>query len=150
MAIKVINLTLQLKRNIKKGKRKENLQQWEAKKIKVLRNSGKAYTSCSKSKKKYPEIKIRPACGEKCRLGCSKKKQKKNIFQSYCDLANVKKQREFIAAHTDSIKPKYRYSSTQNLRGMNMAFYFELNNNRIRVCKTFFKSTLIQAIIEET
>ncbi|CAG9764545.1 unnamed protein product [Ceutorhynchus assimilis] len=60
--------------NTNKGKkRKLNAQEWGVKKTKLLRNSGKAYTSCSKSKKKFPERKLRPACTEKCRLGCSAK-----------------------------------------------------------------------------
>lgn len=47
-----------------------------------------------------------------------------------------------IVAHAETIKPKYRYSSTQDFRSMNSAFYFTINDNRIRVCKTFFKATL--------
>ncbi|CAG9769320.1 unnamed protein product [Ceutorhynchus assimilis] len=132
--------------NTNKGKkRKLNAQEWGVKKTKLLRNSGKAYTSCSKSKKKFPERKLRPACTEKCRLGCSAKISeavRENIFRTYWALADLEKQREFISSHTGDIKPKYRYSSTQNFRRMNTAFYFDVNSNRIRVCKKFFKATL--------
>ncbi|KAL4091306.1 hypothetical protein QTP88_026009 [Uroleucon formosanum] len=31
---------------------------------------------------------------------------------------------------------------TQNLRVLNNSFYFEMNGSKVRVCKTFFKSTL--------
>jgi len=41
-----------------------------------------------------------------------------------------------------SIKPKYRYSSTENHRKLNNAYYFELNETRFRVCKHFFKAIL--------
>ncbi|KAK5647941.1 hypothetical protein RI129_002833 [Pyrocoelia pectoralis] len=85
---------------------------------------------------------MRPPCGEKCRLGCSQKimdSERQEIFLNYWKLANLQLQREFITRHTDVIKPKYRYSSTQNFRNLNSAFYFQLNNNRIRVCKFFLR-----------
>nr|CAI5827665.1 unnamed protein product [Callosobruchus analis] len=57
-------------------------------------------------------------------------------------MSDLQRQREFIASHTLAIKPKYSYSSTRNYRRLNSAFYFEINHERIRVCKKFFKTTL--------
>lgn len=62
------------------------------------------------------------------------------FFSGYCNLACL--QREFIVAHAETIKPKYRYPSTQNLRSMNMAYYFDVNHQRIRICKNFFMTIL--------
>lgn len=42
----------------------------------------------------------------------------------------------------DTIVPKYRYVREGSKRGNNHAFYFTIINNKIRVCKQFFKSTL--------
>lgn len=130
----------------KKGKkRKADIENWKRKKAKLLRNSGKAYTSLSKTKKEFPERKLRPHCGEKCRLKCSEKiseEVRNKIFSSYWQMGDLEKQREFIISHSHCIKPKYRYSSTENYRSMNNAFYFRQNDTRIRVCKAFFKATL--------
>ncbi|CAG9760932.1 unnamed protein product [Ceutorhynchus assimilis] len=53
----------------KKGKkRKANPEAWSFKKAKYLRNSGKAYTSASKNKKKFCERKVRSPCGDKSTL----------------------------------------------------------------------------------
>ena len=52
----------------KKGKkRKRNPDKWLLKKVKLLRNSGKAYSSLSKSKKQFPAREMGPPCGAKCR-----------------------------------------------------------------------------------
>lgn len=131
---------------INKGKkRKRNFGNWSFQKTKLLRNSGQAYVSISKTKKQISERKLGPPCSEKCRLLCSQKinlENRENIFSGYWGLADIQKQREFIVRHTERIKPKYRYSCTENYRSMNSAFYFNVDGNRIRVCKTFFKATL--------
>lgn len=124
-------------------KRFRNSGGWKSKVAKTLRNTGKAYQSATS--KQMPEKKMGPTCGDKCRLGCRLKMNdtsRQEIFNTYWGLGDLQKQREFIIRHTTEIKPKYRYSSTQNLRKLNTAFYFQLNDNRIRVCKTFFKNTL--------
>lgn len=130
----------------KKGKKRARKPlTWKTKVAKILRNSGKAYNSLSKLKKQIPERKLRPPCGAKCRLNCKSKfdePSRQQLFNAYWKLADLQRQREFIVRHSEEIKPKYRYSSTQNLRALNTAFYFEINGSRLRVCKTFFKSTL--------
>ncbi|CAG9760314.1 unnamed protein product [Ceutorhynchus assimilis] len=72
--------------NKEKGKkRKANPEAWSFKKAKYLRNSEKAYTTASKNKKKFCEKKVRPPCGDKCRLQCNKKideEARKIIFSS--------------------------------------------------------------------
>lgn len=67
---------------------------------------------------------------------------RQQVFDAYWALSDLERQREFIVRHSQQIKPKYRYSSTQNFRVLNNAFYFEINGSKIRVCKPFFKSTL--------
>ena len=42
----------------------------------------------------------------------------------------------------ENIIPKYRMSTPGSKRIHNNAYYFEINNIRIRVCKTFFMRTL--------
>lgn len=130
----------------RKGKKRlRKTKTWKTKVAKLLRNSGKAYQSMSKTKNQIPERKLRPPCGAKCRINCTSKidePSRQQLFDSYWKLADLQRQREFIVRHSQEIKPKYRYSSTQNLRALNTAFYFEVNASRTKVCKTFFKSTL--------
>lgn len=130
----------------KKGKKRiAHPEEWRINKSQLQRNSGQSYVSASKSRRVYKERQLRASCGEKCRLECSKKideTRRQEIFSSYWALGDLSKQRNCIAANTQSIKPKYRYSSTENHRNLNSAFYFEVNGERIRVCKTFFKATL--------
>ncbi|KAJ8967471.1 hypothetical protein NQ314_002785 [Rhamnusium bicolor] len=42
----------------------------------------------------------------------------------------------------ESIKPKYQYKRENSNRMSNNAFYFHFGENKIRVCKTYFKGTL--------
>jgi hypothetical protein len=130
----------------KKGKKRVRKPvTWKSKIAKQLRNSGKAYQSLSKSKKLIRERKVGPPCGNKCRLKCKDKvdeMKRQQVFDAYWALSDLERQREFIVRHSQQIKPKYRYSNTQNFRALNNAFYFEINGSKIRVCKPFFKSTL--------
>jgi hypothetical protein len=122
-----------------------NSNQWSIKKAKINRNSGLSYTSASKSKKKYDVRKLRPPCGYQCKQKCTSKiheTQRQNIFEKFWSSGDLSKQRSYIATCMLPIKPKYRYSSTENHRKLNNAYYFELNETRFRVCKHFFKATL--------
>ncbi|XP_045763000.1 uncharacterized protein LOC123865809 [Maniola jurtina] len=40
------------------------------------------------------------------------------------------------------VTPKYKYTNSEHPRRPNKAFYFIINDKRVRVCKTFFKNTL--------
>lgn len=141
--------TNELESPAKKGsKRKKQPQNWGRSLQKKLRNEGKRYVMHSKDKKEREERKVKPACGEKCRLKCSMKfteEQRLYIFASYWELGDIEKQRQFIANSIDQIVPKYRYvriGGTRQQRKPNNAFYFKLNEGRVRVCKLFFINTL--------
>lgn len=139
------NTAEQVKSDTKKGKkRKQNTENWFLKKSKARRNAGLNYVSTSKTRKEYPARKMDKPCGDQCRQQCIRKiddNQRRQIFNSYWALGDLHKQRCFIAGCMIAIKPKYRYSTTENHRDFNQAFYFDING-RIRVCKLFFKSTL--------
>ncbi|XP_055905287.1 uncharacterized protein LOC129940814 [Eupeodes corollae] len=134
-------------------KRKNRKNEWTRTKAKIARNFGKSYVSSSKTHRIIEERKMGPACN--CRLGCSSKINEENrlkLFSKYWEYGCSEKQRNFIAASMIEIKPKYRYtrvrveegstSNTRKPRQNNNAFYFNIENSRIRICKTFFKSTL--------
>ncbi|KAL0829792.1 hypothetical protein ABMA28_003275 [Loxostege sticticalis] len=100
-------------------KRKRNPASWKSKIAKTLRNIGKAYC---KTKIEEPV--------------------RQEIFKQFWQLSDLERRREYIVRHTQDIKPKYRYITSQKLRAMNSAYYFEKDSNMIRVCKEFFKATL--------
>lgn len=123
---------------------------------KSLRNSGLPYVSYTK--KVVPGKYIRRECDERCRFRCKElfaESRRLEIFNNYWGYSDLQLQREFIANHTKEIKPKYRYSCTNNYRKLNNAFFFEINSELTRVCKSFFKATLdinnkvIQTAIEK-
>lgn len=132
--------------NSKTRKRLRRPKEWCQAMAKRLRNSGKAYTSMSKTKKNIPERQVRNPCGEKCRLRCSSKIddiKRQEIFQTYWNLADVSRQRDFLASCCKEINPKYRYPIEPcQARHKNHAFYFVIDSTEIRVCKLFLKATL--------
>lgn len=136
-------------------KRKRVPDEWQKKKAKRLRNTGKSYESIRKIKKsdgsierrkvKREERKMTVPCGEKCRLKCSTKisqEQRQNIFEDYWQLGDILAQRVFIAGRMLTIKPKYRYQKGDNSRRLNSSFFFDLDGQNVRICKQFFMSTL--------
>ncbi|XP_047513909.1 uncharacterized protein LOC125055490 [Pieris napi] len=126
-------------------KRVRNPAAWKSKIAKTLRNTGKSYVSLSNPTKKIAERRIRPPCGDKCKLKCKIKineEARQDIFEKYWILGDLERQREYIVRHTQEIKPKYRYITSQKLRALNSAYYFEIDGVKIRVCKDFFKATL--------
>lgn len=141
--------TKELESPAKKGsKRKKLPEKWGRNLQKKLRNEGKQYVMHTKDKKEREERKVKPPCREKCRLKCSMKfteEQRMSIFASYWELGDIDRQRQFIANSIDEIVPRYRYvrvGGTRTQRKPNNAFYFKLNEGRVRVCKLFFINTL--------
>ena len=88
--------------------------------------------------------KMLPPCGDKCRLKCSKisDEERQTIFDAYWKMADLQRQRDFIAANMTIVKPKYRYEKENNRRQLNTAFYFDREGKKSRVCKKFFTATL--------
>lgn len=128
----------------KKRKRRES--EWKQNQAKKLRNSGKPYESRSKRIKIARGREMKIACGQKCKLKCFSKfseEQRKKIFEAYWNMGSLQRQRDFIANSMQKITPKYRYVREGSTRRANNAFYFQLSREeRIRVCKLFFKNTL--------
>lgn len=134
---------------VKKGvKRKRNVDQWKRNILKKSRNSGQAYETHSKNKIIREQRKIKPPCTQKCKLKCSNKftdEERLQLFSKYWSLGDINKQREYINNSMQAIVPRYRYTrvgGTRSQRQHNNAFYFRKNNQKIRVCKVFFKNTL--------
>ncbi|XP_045778740.1 uncharacterized protein LOC123876489 [Maniola jurtina] len=112
---------------------------------KKLRNSGKQYVSLSKTKRVISERRMGPPCTERCRLRCSEKideDHRNAIFKLYWEMGCITRQRDFICKHLTIVTPKYSYKRENNNRKPKHAFHLTLGENRVRVCKIFFKNTL--------
>lgn len=129
-------------------KRKKCEKNWKRNSKKYCRNSGKEYIMNTADEKIRIERKLQPPCTEKCKLKCSSKvteMERMKIFTEYWNLGNIDRQRQFIHNSMEVIQPKYRYireGGDRKKRDNNNAYYFIINDNKIRVCKIFFKNTL--------
>ncbi|CAH2094969.1 unnamed protein product [Euphydryas editha] len=126
-------------------KSKSCVDEWLTNKAKTLRNAGKSYTSRSKSRKQIPARSLKPPCSEKCKLECTKKitnSARAKLFENYWQLGDLSLQRNFIHKHIKPIIPAFRFTGKDQPRNVNYSFYFEVDGQMIRVCKTFFKATL--------
>ncbi|XP_030759330.1 uncharacterized protein LOC115884790 [Sitophilus oryzae] len=130
----------------KTRKRKAEPSTWKKNCAKRLRNSGKSYKTLVKGNE-IPERKIQPACNEKCKQNCSRKfteEERLKIFKNYWDMSDIVKQRTYLLTLMQEVNPKYRYpvQGGHGVRATNHAFYFYKNDQKKRVCKTFFIATL--------
>ena len=126
-------------------KRKRNVTKWKQTAAKIARNSGQTYTSISKSKRQIEARSLKPPCSQKCRLKCRdhiNEVQRSIIFKKFWEFNDINLQRSYVSSCMNEIAPKYRYSNAQNPRKFNHAFYFIVDNDKRRVCKTFFLHTL--------
>ncbi|KAL0821161.1 hypothetical protein ABMA28_005780 [Loxostege sticticalis] len=127
----------------KMRKRVRNPSKWKQNIIKNLRNSGKAYVSLTK--KQVPARSMKNPCTSKCRLKCAEKIAESDrvvLFNSYYKLGSLELQRAYIRSCLMEVMPKYKYTNAQKPRLPNNAFYFTVNEQRIRVCKQFYINTL--------
>lgn len=132
---------------IRGRKRKAKPEKWNKSIRKACRNHGKKYTYVnSKKETKVVEDKaMGPPCKDSCTLNCKTKvteDQRLTIFTNYWALGDLQRQRNFLLLSMESVEPRYRYVRENSHRQKNNAFYFSVNGQKIRVCKTFFKATL--------
>ena len=79
------------------------------------------------------ERRMKSPCGQKCRLKCSTKideETRRTIFDSYWDLGELSKQRQFVANSITPIEPSYRYvriGGKRQPRSLNNAFHFYIS-----------------------
>lgn len=92
---------------------------------------------------------VGPAC-KQCTYKCSFKipnEQREQIFNEFYNLGKIQRQWEYIARCTHRVMPCNRRivvdkKRQRRERNLNIAYYFQLDDDRIRVCKTFLMNTL--------
>lgn len=84
---------------------------------------------------------MKPPCdSEKCKQKCTTKfteQERLTIFEKYWALADIVKQRTYIATLMEDVN-----TAKEKRRVNNHAFYFFKDGKKMRVCKVFFISTL--------
>lgn len=141
--------TLGITSPLKKGRERQiNEDKWKRNIDKKLRNKGQLYESHCASKKLRKERQMKSPCKETCKRKCSSKfndENRKELFSGLWELSDIERQRQYISNSMQIIQPKDRYirqGGTRSPRNNNNAFYFILKEQKVRVCKLFFKNTL--------
>lgn len=137
------NETIEIKSKKLTRKRLSQPDTWKKNMKKIKRNLGEEYINAAK--KKIEKRKMKEPCKEKCRLKCFSKfteNQRRSIFETYWQLGSLDKQRHFIDKHISNISPQYRNTKPGSNRSKNLKYTFEIGDQLIQICKTFFKNTL--------
>ncbi|CAG9787386.1 unnamed protein product [Diatraea saccharalis] len=130
----------------KKIKQRHTIE-WQNNRRKVLRNSGKEYTTCDGTVRHAK--KMGPMCHKNCRLKCSSKvcdEDRLRLFRKFWDLGSVEKRWAFIANLV--IKKKKCRQLTDAISRRNFTLVYRLpkkietKEEIITVCKTMFLNTL--------
>lgn len=126
-----------------KRRRSSHPETWKRNLRKSRRNLGLEYISTRNIV--VPARKMKARCPEdKCKFKCKRinDEQRQTVFKKFWSLGDVDKQWSFVARCMDPTQGRYRRVQKGNNRSSNHAFFFEIKDARVRVCKTFFMATL--------
>nr|CAH7743977.1 unnamed protein product [Callosobruchus chinensis] len=138
---------------MKTRKRLRNQDNWRRHKIKLLRNSGKAYRDWRG--KDREERKIKSSCVG-CRLKCPEKiteERRCTIFNCFWDLKDINRQRDYISKYVECNKKSRtrirRLGDTEeqnayqnSKKSFTYIYHLPCDTAKVRVCKTYFLNTL--------
>lgn len=123
-------------------KKSRNPKNWKKNITKELTNKGKRHLN-QKTKEIIPSKKMKEPCIE-CELDCINKFpriERKEIFKFFWKtLTTINEKRTFILSCISMKKGKHRQAISS--RGFNRKFHFFKDDQKLRVCKTFFLNTL--------
>ena len=87
---------------------------------------------------------LRPACS-RCRFKCQTNippDERQNILAKFWALENKSKRKLFLQSVINEDVPHTRKVNASKERTVQRNFYFDVNGQRVRVCKQFFTTTL--------
>lgn len=128
-------------------KRQRNPGSWKCNVRKVAHETGKEYLSVRNKIVPAKRIKTTKDCLNKCFYTCQKlitENERQNIFDRYYTLSEHGK-RLFLLATTKKFNvERHRKTKTNenSRRKQTFSYYFEVGNQKIQVCKTFYLNTL--------
>lgn len=155
----------------KKNVRKKipNPTNWKCNVIKKAHNAGEEYLSKRGKTVSHKEVKTVKNCKDNCRYGCAKKittDERFDIHISFYSLRNATEKRHFFLNTTSRAltkRPKKRYiqddeeelsndegedignqnaKKAESRRKYSFLYFFNVNGEKVQVCKTFYLSTL--------
>ena len=126
-------------------KRTKNEERWKQTIRKRRRQSGLEYTSIKGKQMRSRELKTKKDCIGNCRFRCARvfsTTDRESIFKYFWSL-NDSEKNVFYANTTDKdLKERVRTKNDQSRRKCSYRFYFRKGTERIRICKTFYLTTL--------
>ena len=126
-------------------KRKRQEQNWKNNIRKRLRQSGREYTDVRGNTVRKREIRNKKDCAGKCRFKCIvnvSAKERKNIFDKFWSYSDSGKN-AFYAKHIEKMEKKRTLTkSLKSRRAFTYEYFFYVSSTKMRVCKSFFLSTL--------
>ena len=123
-------------------KRKQNEKLWKRNIQKTARNSGKEYVNSRNKKVKERRINYH-RCGN-CVNHCNQRlpdARRDELFHDYWKLGEWQRQRDYIANHVMRKQTK-RNTNKDSRRKQTFSYFFTINDQKIKVCKTVFLKTL--------
>lgn len=124
-------------------KRKAHPENWKKNVRKQLRLSGKEYANAKGQM--VPARSLKPHCCQKCRYKCGEKvseAERANIFKTFWSLGNNDRQRDFICKSVMENEPQRIKLQAKTRRKRSRIFSLVVEQQRLRVCKSFFMKTL--------
>ena len=98
-----------------------------------------------------PGKRLKPSCNQICRNKCLEKitqEQRQQLFQTYYALGETSLQWQYIAKNIDRNVPvqrrrqgKRKTDTPYKKRQSNINYFFQINGERIKVCREMFKNT---------
>lgn len=126
-------------------KRKRHPETWNMNINKILCQSGKEYRDVKGNVRKERTLKTLKNCEKLCKYLCAKKistAEREQIFKGFWTLSNDLKL-HFYSKNTERIiKVRKQTSKNESRRNYSYKYYFHVADEKFRVCKTFFLSTL--------
>lgn len=122
-------------------KRQKHPESWKKNILKKLRESGDKYTN--RSGKIIVPRKMKPPCANTCFYLCTKffnENDRSNIFNDFWSLSDNDKNQFYLKFVKQIPVKRHRTSSQTKL--FTYHYYFNLNEEIRRVCRTFFVNTL--------
>lgn len=92
-----------------------------------------------------PRKEPRSVTSHECRQKCCEKvteEERERLCRRYWDLEDYKRKKDFILANVTSFSPKQRRTFSVTQRNTSRAYFFTINDQKLRVCRDFFLATL--------
>ena len=129
--------------SVNRGRRRsKDIEQWKYNIAKRKRNHGEAYIS--HRGKAVKKIQIKEGCH--CRLHCTSRiteEKRMTLFSEFWKFGCLLRQREYLCRHVLNVEKKTsKVFGCESRRKRSLAWFFQIDGRKVKVCKLFFLRTL--------